>query len=811
MCKFFIQRRWSVALGVLLIATIARAATPVLSTVLPRGGQRGTDVELVFQGDRLADAKEILFYTPGITVKKLEAASPQQLKVTATIAGDAALGEHPLRVRTATGISELRTFWVGAMPQVAEKEPNTEFAQPQKIDLNTTVFGVIENEDVDYFVVDAKKGQRITAEVEGIRLGGTMFDPYVAILDKNRFELAACDDTALLLQDPIVSIVAPRDDQYIIQLRESAYGGSGECHYRMHVGTFPRPRVAFPAGGQAGKELATQLIGDAAGAIAHTIALPAEPTDRFRLLVDQGGQTPPSANYLRVSTFPNAIEVEPNDEGKTATVIAGELPIAANGVIGAAGDVDHFRFKAKAGQVFDLNVFARRLRSPLDPVLAVFDATGKLIAENDDTAGPDSYLRFTSPAEGEYIVRVHDQLHGGGPEYVYRVEMVPVQPRLDLSIPLVAANSQERQTIVVPRGNRFATLVRATRADFAGDVKIRVDGLPAGVTATSDPVLANLDVVPVVFEAAADAPVGAKLCDVVADAVDPKVQFKSDFTQIADLVVYGNQVPYYQVKVRKLAVAVTDEAPFKLKIVQPKVPLVQTGSMQLKVIAERKEGFKAAINLAMPFNPPGVSSGGGTIAEGATEATIPLNASGDAQLRKWNVCVIGSAESGGPLWVSSQLAELEIAPPFVTGKIEMATAEQGKPAQVLCNIEQKTAFEGTAKVELLGLPPKTSSTAKEITAKDAKVIFDVKTEATSPTGQHNALFCTVTVMRSGEPMVQGIAAGGVLRIDAPPPAPAVAVAPPPPAAPTTAPAAPLSRLEKLRQDQAKRDAQGGKQ
>ena len=56
-----------------------------------------------------------------------------------------------------------------------------------------------ENEDVDYFEFNAK-GQRISVEVEAIRLSGPLFDPYVAILDENRFELATSDDSELLLQ-----------------------------------------------------------------------------------------------------------------------------------------------------------------------------------------------------------------------------------------------------------------------------------------------------------------------------------------------------------------------------------------------------------------------------------------------------------------------------------------------------------------------------------------------------------------------------------------------------------------------------------
>ena len=45
----------------------------------PVGGQRGTEVEVTLTGQRLADAKEILFYQPGITATKLEAADDGQV------------------------------------------------------------------------------------------------------------------------------------------------------------------------------------------------------------------------------------------------------------------------------------------------------------------------------------------------------------------------------------------------------------------------------------------------------------------------------------------------------------------------------------------------------------------------------------------------------------------------------------------------------------------------------------------------------------------------------------------------------------
>src|ERR1700683_5101769 len=88
--------------------TLTQAATPELQIVLPRGAQRGTEADLVLHGQRLGDAQEILFYDPSITVTKLDATNPNALKAHVKIAAEAELDEHQLRVRTATGISELR-------------------------------------------------------------------------------------------------------------------------------------------------------------------------------------------------------------------------------------------------------------------------------------------------------------------------------------------------------------------------------------------------------------------------------------------------------------------------------------------------------------------------------------------------------------------------------------------------------------------------------------------------------------------------------------------------------------------------------
>src|SRR5262249_29007580 len=126
----------------LLMTSTAAAATPSLTAVRPVGGQRGTELDVTFSGARLGDALEIVYYQPGITTLSLTKVNGAPVKARLKIAPDSTLGLYDLRVRTATGISEMRTFSVGALKEVAEVEPNYDFAKPQPIAMNVTVNGV---------------------------------------------------------------------------------------------------------------------------------------------------------------------------------------------------------------------------------------------------------------------------------------------------------------------------------------------------------------------------------------------------------------------------------------------------------------------------------------------------------------------------------------------------------------------------------------------------------------------------------------------------------------------------------------------
>lgn len=806
----------AVAMAALFFAPLVTlAGTPHLNSLDQLGGQRGTEITVTLRGERLHTPAELVWYEPGITVTKFEKADDRAVKATLKIAPDCAIGEHRLRLRTSDGWTEVRTFYVGSTPVIEEKEPNSDFANPQKVAMNVTVQGTVQNEDVDYYAVEAKKGQRITAEIEAIRLGITLFDPYVAILDAKRFELAACDDSALLKQDATVSAIAPEDGVYTIVVRESAFGGGDNNRYRLHVGDLPRPTAVYPAGGAPGESLKVTFLGDKSGPIEQVVKLPDEPDADFAVIAEQSGKLAPSPNWLRVSAMPNVLEAKPNGDREHATSAPNPPPVAFNGILDKPGAEGWFKFSAKKDQALDIRVFARvPMRSPIDSVLEVLNISGSRLADNDDANGSsDSQLRFTPPADGDYFIRVRDHLGKGGPDWVYRVEVTPPTRSLSLRINEVGRNeSQARQWAAVPRGGRWLSVFQIERNGVGGDMKIECNDLPAGVKMHVPAMRKGQNQVPIVFEAEPEAVVAGSLADLTVRPTDEKTKVVGRFRQNAVFVRgYPNETGYYSTQVERYAVAVTEESPYSIEVEQPATPILRSGQMNLRVTAKRKEGFDEAIVLEMPYRSPGIGAAANTtIEKGKTQASFPISASGDAQDGEWPLVILAHSNvKGGGLYTSSQLAKLTVAPQLLGGEVQMSAAEQGQTVEVVCKLSKVRDFSGDATLTLEGLPPKCTAEAVKVN-KDAKeAVFKVIVDKATPPGQHKSLFLSLAAPADGGIVTHTFAGGGVMRIDKPRVPEPVAAAPATPApapAATPAPEQPkrLSRLEQLRQQQNER-------
>lgn len=775
----------------LLFPLAAAAAPPSVESVAPAVGQRGTEFTLTLTGARLTAPEELLFYGPGVVCTRLAAASPTEVTATLRAAPDCRLGTHAFRLRTRGGASEARVFRVTPFPVVAEKEPNDTPRQAQPVPLNVSVAGVIEAGGVDCFAVTLKKGQRLAAEVEAVRLGGELTDTVVTVLGPDGRELASVDDTPLFRQDPFLTLLAPADGVYTVQVRETNNGGGDNSRYVLHVGTFVRPAAVFPPGGQAGTTVQVKLLGDAGGERTEAVKLPA-PGDDFAYYPSDGTVAAPTPNPFRVSPFPNVLEVEPNDEPRQATPSPHGWPVAFNGVLDKPGDVDHFRFQAAKGDVIDVQAFAFRIGSPLDTVVAVLRPSGEVLAANDDDETHDSRLRVTIPADGEYVVRVADKKKGGGPAFLYRIELD--RPRAGLSAFLAAPvrKSQDRQAVVVPRGNRVTAHLGVRRDGFDGPVTLTLGPLPPGVRATVGTVPAGEYLVPVLFEAAADAPVGGRLVELNGSGGNAGKPIRGGFRQEVNLIPGPGDSSFNRVTLSQLAVVVAEEGPLSVTVVPPSGPFAADGTRDVTVQVTRANGFSGPVELSFPCLPPGVEAPTAVVVPAEKgEAVVTLIAHPSAEVGDWRLAVeakpataprgrrdplvAGAGNSlrqrrrvaEGTLAVASQLLAVKVAAAPVKGRFLAAAAEQGKSVKVVCELGPGEPLPAGLTAKLDGLPPRATAELVELKPGARRVEFRVAVAATTPAGVHPSLVCELAGRVGGQRVVYRVGRGGTLTVHAP--------------------------------------------
>ncbi|MEY4180543.1 MAG: hypothetical protein RLY70_4117 [Planctomycetota bacterium] len=825
----------------LWLAADAMAGSPRLNRLSPPGGQRGTTVEVHFIGKYLEQPEEVLLYEPGMVAESIEVVEGEiesngrkerveagtRVRVRLKVADNCVLGGHGIRLRTANGLSDYQRFFVGPFPTVLEDEqprtPNDKPETAKPVSLNSTILGMVSNTDVDLFRVEAKKGDRLTAEIEAARLGVErgLPDLHLSLLDEQGKTLVAADDSALFAQDPIVSRIADRDGVYFVAVRHCVYNATNE-QYRLHVGTFSRPTAVYPAGGQPGEELSVRIIGDPRGEWTQTVRLPSDGATLFPFSAEDSGVPAPTPNLIRVSPLPNRLEREPNDSPESlagdassvASTLPGSveiaLPAALNGILSQPGDVDLFRIRGKKGERFRVHALANALGSPLDPTITITPVDRKTGGApvratdsrpnqlgmppvgglNRDTLDP--VLDFTVPADGEYLVKIEDDRGNGGPDFVYRVEIQPETDAVLTYIPLEPENQftpQARQVINVAAGNRYNTSVSIfnTNRPFAGELELVAIGLPEGVTMRAPRITGSMPRVPVVFEAAPGTRTQGKLIDIVvrpvpeAGAADanstgsPPV-LPSGFRQVIAMNQYGNNDFYLHTVLDRLPIAVTQPVPFRLEVESPKSALVQNGEMTLKFRVVRESGFDGPVTVSMEWRPSGVTGATPiTIRAGQSEGEYLLSAARNAVAGPNQVTL--TAVSGGErpgyydnsnrAYVASEPFKLTVAEPHVDARFARSSIERGKTAPLTVKLNPLRPFAGTAKATLARLPRGVQLVEpfQEITAESKEVTFTLRATEECLVGSYQGLTLDLSVIEDGQ-TVRQLCGSGTLRVDA---------------------------------------------
>jgi hypothetical protein len=425
------------------------------------------------------------------------------LFVEVTVAADASPGEREIRLVTARGISNPLPFQIGQLPEFSRKPMRTALIQvlgkeaqalrkrppeqaEDRVVLPATLNGQIASGEVNQYRFPARQGQRLLFSTQARQLIPFIadavpgwFQPVLVLSDANGKEVAY-DDDYRFKPDPTIFYEVPNDGEYVLTIYDSLYRGREDFVYRITAGELPFVTSIFPLGGKAGDAATIKMKGwnlEKAELIQPDVkagpGLQRVAASRERFVTNR--------MPFALDTLPESFDKEPNNDLKHAQKLS--LPVMINGRIDRSGDWDVFQFTGKANQSIVAEVYARRLESPVDSVLKLTDATGKVLAFNDDhedigsgmnTHHADSYVTAKLPADGVYYVHIGDTAHNGGEEYAYRLRISAPQPDFELRVVPSSINLRSKSA-----ANASVYVIR--KDGFNSPIKLALKDAPPGI------------------------------------------------------------------------------------------------------------------------------------------------------------------------------------------------------------------------------------------------------------------------------------------------------------------------------------------
>jgi hypothetical protein len=596
----------SVAAQPLPPGTPVNPQAPNLNPVVPLGAQRGATIELTLTGTNLAEPTGVWTSFPAKVTIPTDANNgkmPTQLKIKLEIAKDAPIGFHSIRLATRKGMSSARLFCIDDLPQVLENNTNRSVKTAQAVPIPCVVVGKADAEATDYFKITVKAGQRVSFEVLGRRLGSA-FDPQITLYDAAGKELPGghSNDAPGLQTDPRLTYTFKAAGDYVVGVRDVAYAGGLDFHYRLRIGDFPCATTPLPLAAKRGTKAKINFAGPTVDGVAPVeVTVPADPWVKAIQVAPKGA----NGLYgwpvtLHVSDLDEKLESEPNNELAKANRIT--IPSAITGRFEVADDVDHFVFAGKKGQRLILEVHTAEHGSPTEVYMVLKDAKGNQIQATNAAGVPR--LDFTPTADGDYTVAI-EHLHAwGGPDEVYRLTITPYQNNFSFRVPVNRMDVAQGGTINLP--------IFAGRAGYNGAIEVTVEGpkgltgkvtIPAGPPKPPNQAAAVLPIV-----AAADLPPGPLVFRIQGKAtIDGKVVIQyASVRAIVSRELANLALPPAEMN-HVVGIAIRDKPPFTLAVKFDAATNPPGKPATATVTLTRNPGFTAEVSLTAMGMPGGVA------------------------------------------------------------------------------------------------------------------------------------------------------------------------------------------------------------
>lgn len=500
-------KSWASALALLLGAPPA-LAVPRVNALYPVGGQRGQSVTVTLSGEALKDLSGVWTAPSGLQIALQPGGDASTRTAHVTIAPDAPTGIHELRFVDATGLSNVRYFRVGTLPEVVEAEPNDELGQ--LVTLPVTVNGrIAQNPDRDSYRFQAKAGEKIVCEIEGIRVLGQVGDSwlkgYLEVKDGKGKVLASSEgmSDSYYRWDPLIVFTPEHEGEYTVTFRDLNFRGDIRSVYRLTLGAVPHAVGLFPLGGQRGTTVSLSAVGANLTA-SRPLTIPSEAPDQYTLAVCGALNTRP----FQASNWPDVLQKEDGQSVPWPCVVNGHF---------RPGQKDQYRFKIEQKVAVALELFSRRLGTPADAEIFLYDAKGNLIQYDDDARGADAWIvRTLDP--GEYTVAVRDLHRRGGPEFGYRLQLAPPQVKLGASV------TPDNNRVV--RGQSQVFKVHLEREHWDEDTQVTLEAAP-GLSAVPLTIPKGKADGELTITVAADAPLGPVRLNILVQARPSNIPLKA--------------------------------------------------------------------------------------------------------------------------------------------------------------------------------------------------------------------------------------------------------------------------------------------
>lgn len=462
----------ALALWLPCVTGFLSAAPPDVKWVYPTGAQIGQKVTVKVSGKLNQPGTEVWCDNPGVVVEIPEKDNDFSI----TTSAETRPGLCWLRFFNAEGATAQVPFVLGRLPEVVETEPNNEVAKAQKIEQSTVVNGKLGAAgDVDVYAVALKKGQTLVAKIDANWRLGFPVDPILQVLSENGTVIDQVDDDHGF--DPLIAFEAPADGTWLVRVfgfpaapnSTIRFAGGADYIYRLTLTTGPFANHSLPPALQTGVDTPLKLAG---WNLSDLLAGPLKAD--AATLPGLAHAELPHVVPLSIVDEPVLVAAEPCSSDNPLAVTT---PVTIGGVIDQPGDEDFLKFSAKKGEVLIIEVESRSLGYPLDSVVTVLDAAGKVLGESDDAVRNkfDSRLVFSVKADGEYTLRIRDLFEKGGWRFAYRLSIRPRQPSLKLSLKADVFQATPGTPLEIP--------VTVARVDgFKEEVAISVEGLPEGAS-----------------------------------------------------------------------------------------------------------------------------------------------------------------------------------------------------------------------------------------------------------------------------------------------------------------------------------------